>query len=325
MSLLSLIFDALLGLGLLWLAWRAVSSPGLFASVVLFMVFGFVMAITWARLGAPDLALAEAAISAGLTGALLLSACKAALTDTDNDHGNESAEEPTTVRRRWPAALICTGLGAVLSVVMIQVAANRAAVPPALAEAVSTHPLDNPITVMLLDLRGYDTLLEVTVLLTAFLGVRILLEQTELPRLHAPQSTTPLMVDPLLAMATPVLLMTALYLFWTGMEAPGGAFQAGALLGALGVMYTLTGRFEPLDRTPVLLRLGLILGPGMFSIFACLALTWSEWPLAYPAGATGTAAVAIEFTLMISIALTLTLLFSATPGLRARHMGVRHP
>lgn len=323
MSLLSLTFDVLLGLGLLWLAWRAVTSPGLFASVVLFMVFGFVMAITWARLGAPDLALAEAAISAGLTGALLLNACKAALIDTDND--DDPAGESLTGRRRWPAMLICGGLGAVLASVMVHVAANRPAVSPALAEAVTNHPLDNPVTALLLDLRGYDTLLEMTLLLTAFLGVRVLLEQTNLPRLHAPRATTPPMVDPLLAMATPVLLMTALYLFWTGLEAPGGAFQAGALLGALGVMYNLTGRFEPLEETPALLRLGLILGVGLFTIFACLALAWSESPLAYPAGATGAVAMAIEFTLMISIAVTLTLLFSATPGLRARHVGTRHP
>jgi uncharacterized MnhB-related membrane protein len=32
------------------------------------------MALAWARLGAPDIALAEAAIGAGLTGALLLDA-----------------------------------------------------------------------------------------------------------------------------------------------------------------------------------------------------------------------------------------------------------
>lgn len=323
MSLLSLAFDILLGVGLLWLAWRAVNSPALFASVVLFMVFGFVMAITWARLGAPDLALAEAAISAGLTGALLLNACKAAFIDTGN--GGEPAGKSFAGRRRWPAILVCAALGAGLAITMVWLAANRPAVWPVFTDALTTHPLDNPVTVLLLDLRGYDTLLEMAVLLTAFLGVRVLLEQTELPQLHAPRETRPLMVDPLLAMATPVLLMTALYLFWTGMEAPGGAFQAGALLGALGVMYSLVGRFEPLAQTPALLRLGLILGLGMFAIFACLALAWSEWPLAYPAGATGAAAVAIEFALMISIAVTLTLLFSATPGLRARHIRIRHP
>jgi energy-converting hydrogenase B subunit D len=45
-----------------------------FHAVVLFIVFGLLMALAWARLGAPDIALAEAAIGAGLTGALLLDA-----------------------------------------------------------------------------------------------------------------------------------------------------------------------------------------------------------------------------------------------------------
>lgn len=36
--------------------------------------FGLLMALVWARLHAPDIALAEATIGAGLTGALLLTA-----------------------------------------------------------------------------------------------------------------------------------------------------------------------------------------------------------------------------------------------------------
>ena len=65
-------FDTLLGLGLLWLAWRALACPDLFRAIVLFIAFGLLMALAWVRLDAPDVALAEAAIGAGLTGALLL-------------------------------------------------------------------------------------------------------------------------------------------------------------------------------------------------------------------------------------------------------------
>jgi len=67
-------FDLLLALALLLTAWRALASPELFRAVVLFIVFGLLMALAWARLAAPDIALAEAAIGAGLTGALLLDA-----------------------------------------------------------------------------------------------------------------------------------------------------------------------------------------------------------------------------------------------------------
>jgi energy-converting hydrogenase B subunit D len=44
--------------------------------VVLFIAYGLIMALAWVRLGAPDLALAEAALGAGVTGALFLNAIR---------------------------------------------------------------------------------------------------------------------------------------------------------------------------------------------------------------------------------------------------------
>ena len=67
-----LVLDGLLAVILLWLAYTALASRDLFRGIVLFIAFGLVLSMTWARLGAPDVALAEAAIGAGLTGALLL-------------------------------------------------------------------------------------------------------------------------------------------------------------------------------------------------------------------------------------------------------------
>lgn len=74
LTLLLAAFDAVLGLALLWLAWRALTTTDLFKAIVLFIAFGLLMALTWVRLDAADIALAEAAIGAGLTGALLLAA-----------------------------------------------------------------------------------------------------------------------------------------------------------------------------------------------------------------------------------------------------------
>lgn len=73
-TLLHWTVDVLLGLGLLWLAWQSLASSNLFRGIVLFVAFGLLMALAWVRLSAPDVALAEAAIGAGLTGALLMSA-----------------------------------------------------------------------------------------------------------------------------------------------------------------------------------------------------------------------------------------------------------
>lgn len=73
-ALLQWLVDILLGAGLLWLAWQSITSPDLFRGIVLFIAFGLLMALAWVRLDAPDVALAEAAIGAGLTGALLMAA-----------------------------------------------------------------------------------------------------------------------------------------------------------------------------------------------------------------------------------------------------------
>jgi uncharacterized MnhB-related membrane protein len=83
MTLIANLFDGLLGLLLLWLAWRTLACTDLFKAAVLFITFGLLMAIAWVRLDAPDVALAEAAIGAGLTGALLLAAIARLKQSTD--------------------------------------------------------------------------------------------------------------------------------------------------------------------------------------------------------------------------------------------------
>ncbi|MBC8318103.1 MAG: DUF4040 domain-containing protein [Desulfobulbaceae bacterium] len=69
-------FDIVLISTLLWLAWKMLRSEDLFKAVVLFISFGLLMALAWVRMRAPDVALAEAAIGAGLTGPLFLSALR---------------------------------------------------------------------------------------------------------------------------------------------------------------------------------------------------------------------------------------------------------
>ena len=56
----------------------------------------------------------------------------------------------------------------------------------------------------------------------------------------------------------------AAYLLWAGANAPGGAFQAGAVLGAAGVLWVLTcGRLQHgLARLP--LRIALVAGVATF-------------------------------------------------------------
>ena len=68
------IFDWILVLVMAVLAWRSLNDRDLFRAVIKFIALGLLMAVAWVRLRAPDVALAEAAVGSGLTGALILSA-----------------------------------------------------------------------------------------------------------------------------------------------------------------------------------------------------------------------------------------------------------
>ena len=57
--------------------WLALTTSDLLRSVVTFIAFGLLVALAWVRMGAPDVAMAEAAVGSGLTGALLLSTLRA--------------------------------------------------------------------------------------------------------------------------------------------------------------------------------------------------------------------------------------------------------
>ncbi len=67
-------FDVLLILSILMLGWMSIFSISLFRCIVFFVCLGLLATIAWGQLGAFDVAIAEAAIGAGLTGALLLAA-----------------------------------------------------------------------------------------------------------------------------------------------------------------------------------------------------------------------------------------------------------
>lgn len=72
--MMSQLFDVALVLTMVWLAWRALADRDLFRAVLTFVALGLLLAVTWLRLRAPDVALAEAAVGSALTGALMLSA-----------------------------------------------------------------------------------------------------------------------------------------------------------------------------------------------------------------------------------------------------------
>ncbi len=66
------ILDLLLVAVMLWLALKLIVYSDLFKATVLFITLSLMMALAWVRMQAPDIALAEAAIGAGITGVLLI-------------------------------------------------------------------------------------------------------------------------------------------------------------------------------------------------------------------------------------------------------------
>ena len=67
----------------------ATLSKRLLASVIIFMAYSLIMSITWILLEAPDLAITEAAVGAGVSGILFLMTLKK-IKRTGNDGKDEN-------------------------------------------------------------------------------------------------------------------------------------------------------------------------------------------------------------------------------------------
>lgn len=308
-------FDVILCLGLLGLAWGTLQAKGLFRSIVLFMAFGLLMAVAWVRLEAPDLALAEAIIGAGITGSLLLNACQGLVLDRPETTGSAGGE--FVPLPRWLLAAGCAGLAAGLAWLFCSLQPARITTNAA-DGLLAGHVMSNPVTAVLLDFRGYDTLLEMVVLLLALVGIRILNLQERLNDLYPADAPRSPLIEPFTAVIVPAALMVSAYLYWAGSSRPGGAFQAGALLGAVGILLRLSGGLLPSQRQHPLLQFVVVLGVLVFSLFALSGLMWSEHPMAFPTTGRYYLMVVIEGCLTLSIGITLVLLFVDAPGLSLR-------
>jgi len=303
-TLLAWAFDSLLGLGLLWLAWQVLTSLDLFKAIVLFIAFGLLMALTWVRLDAPDIALAEAAIGAGLTGALLLAALARLRTTESN---GDAVEQPgkggdKAQSLQWLPVIALLMVAAGLGYAVLSLPPYAAGLSPEVAANLETSGVSNPVTAVLLNFRGYDTLLEMVVLLVALAGVWSL-GDSALLREVAPGPV----LDTLLRLLTPVLILVAAYLLWAGAHAPGGAFQAGSVLGAAGVLLLAGWRFRTGLALPV--RLILVAGPGAFVAMAIFTLLIEGQLLEYPPAQAGILIMFLETTATFSIGATLAALF----------------
>ncbi|MFW5824077.1 MAG: MnhB domain-containing protein, partial [Marinobacter sp.] len=168
-----------------------------------------------------------------------------------------------------------------------------------------------PVTAVLLNFRSYDTLLEIGVLVIATIAG---ISMARLPSLEEPALRTR---DPLvLALQrwfVPLMWLVAGYLLWAGADRPGGAFQAGAVLAATGVLMRLSGVPMGFLKPGLLLRVGLVLGFSVFLLVALASALAGGAFLAYPEGMAKPLILLIEIFLAVSIAMVLLSLFVAAP------------
>lgn len=241
--MISLLTMFLLGLALVT-AVGVVRAKNLFAAVMLMSIFSLLMAAVFLLLDAPDVALTEAAVGAGISTVLLLSAL--ALT----------AEEELArgMRPFLAVVVVLVTAGVILYATFDKPALGDPEAPVHQHVASEYFPMTrehidipNVVTAVLASFRGYDTLGEVIVVLTAAIGVLFLIG-SDAPQGHRSPSGGNLVQGGLKhhqplrivgKIAIPFILLFALYVQFHGEYSPGGGFQAGALLAAAIILFGL--------------------------------------------------------------------------------------
>jgi multisubunit Na+/H+ antiporter MnhB subunit len=200
------------------------------------------------------------------------------------------------------AALLAAALGAALLVAAWTSSPAGAGLPARVAAELEASGVRHPVTAVLLNFRTYDTALEIAVLLAAWLAARSFAAAE--PR--AALSPAPPLLEALLRALAPVIVVVAVYLLWRGEHAPGGAFQAGALLAAGAVLASLCGVRITLGRASTAIAAA---GTAAFLAVGLATLALRGAFLDYPPAWTGALILAIEAAATVSIAAALALLF----------------
>jgi multisubunit Na+/H+ antiporter MnhB subunit len=164
--------------------------------------------------------------------------------------------------------------------------------------------VENPVTAVLLNFRSYDTLLEIGVLLLAALSVLSIGPLTVSPTGSATSQFQIL----LLRLLLPFFTLVGGYILWTGKSAPGGAFQAGAILAAGGILLVTSA--SRLNQSAInCIPLALIIGLQTFLLVALATMMLRGNFLQYPVNQAGILILVIEAAAAISIAVALILMF----------------
>ncbi len=242
------------------------------AAIVFASVIGLIVALTFVRFSAPDLALTQLAVEVVSIVLLLLAL---------HYLPPASPAEDSMQRIMRDAALASAagvGLGAAAYAMLtspFETISNFY-----LAQSVPGGGGSNAVNVILVDFRGFDTLGEITVLAMVGLAAHALLDKLILQapthdadgRLWA-RERHPLFLQMLMRPLLPLALMVSVFIFLRGHNLPGGGFVAGLVTGvALILQYLASGIGFAAARLPQ--RLPLFLAAGLAAAAGIGALSW---------------------------------------------------
>jgi multisubunit Na+/H+ antiporter MnhB subunit len=305
-----LAFDTGLALLVLGVAVWTIAARDTFAAVIGFVAYGLLLALVWVRLAAPDVALTEAAIGSGVTGALLLGAS----TRMRRTETPLAGEKPGPILR-FAAVVLCALVSAGIAAIVLLLPEPAPTLAPQAAANIATTGLGNPVTAVLMAYRAIDTLLETVVLLLALVGIWSLAPDRLWgglpgPRHHADPDGVLTFVAQLLV---PVGILVGLHIFWVGSVAPGGEFQGATIIAAMWILAMMAGLVDAPQVSRRWLRLLLVAGPAVFSAIGFAGFAMAGAFLAYPAPYAKLLILTIEIPVTLSIAATLALLVAGPP------------
>lgn len=263
------------------------------AAVLLVGMTGYGCGVIFALHGAPDLALTQFLVET-LMLAFFVLVLRTLPAETEEAGGRSY---------RLPRALLAVGVGVTVTTLAVFAKAARTQTPVAnlLPDAAYFRGHGaNTVNVLLVDIRAWDTLGEVSVLVAAATGVASLVFRhqrfgaaprlpqtartaterkapTARARAYSPAASDitwlrgsdvrdPSQRSLVLEVATrlifPLMMVLSVYLFFTGHNTPGGGFAGGLTAGlALMLRYLAGGRYELGETLP--LDAGKILGAGL--------------------------------------------------------------
>ena len=218
---------------------------------------------------------------------------------------------PERRRIRVVPLLVSLVLFAVVTRAVLALPTSAEGLSGAMTAGATANGIKNVVTAVLLDFRGYDTLLEIAVLMLATVAVLSLRAEPDALSRRITGAAGPVL-GALTRAFVPIMIVVAGHLVWIGSSGPGGAFQGGAVLGAAGILLALSGYARPRWSVGRPMRWILAVGLLTFIGVALLPLFGDGTLLQYPDASRKDLLLLIEVLLTLSIGASLTSLFLAS-------------